>query len=213
MTRMTDREYASSGARFLARKYGLSRPEAEALARLSPAVQERIFAEHERFREAHGLSAADSSLSRGELLRIAGRHGARDPARRRRGRRDSDRYRVYATAPRYPGARMIYVGASPTEATRSFEKSATRIYSRGGVPGETVTIERNGRVVQRYSRRSSHRDAGEPVWIVVDSERRERVVGRHRSRVDARNDAAERNRVAREMRFSYMPEYALEGDF
>ena len=77
--------------------------------------------------------------------------------------------------------------------------------------GERVHGFQPGRGVKRPSR--LRRDAQEPVWIVVDTERRDRILGRHRSRTDARNDAAERNRADRSMRYAYMPEYALEGGF
>ena len=65
---MNDREYASSGARFEAKKYGLTRQEAVRLVR-HPRY-DRVIEEHEAFRAKYGWPAADSPLSRGELLRL-----------------------------------------------------------------------------------------------------------------------------------------------
>lgn len=65
---MNDREYAASGARSLAKKYGLKRVEAVDLVQ-HPRF-DRVIDDHERFRERHGLPAADSPISRGELLRL-----------------------------------------------------------------------------------------------------------------------------------------------
>lgn len=62
-----------------------------------------------------------------------------------------------------------------------------------------------------HTRSRGRRDAQQPSWIVVDTERGNRVVGYHRGRVDAREDARERNLAAQHSRYAYKPEYALEG--
>jgi hypothetical protein len=66
-------------------------------------------------------------------------------------------------------------------------------------------------------RRRTRRDAQDPEWVVVDTDRNDRVVAYHgtrrNSRYDARDDAAARNRAAGRMRYAYKPEYALEGGF
>lgn len=139
----------------------------------------------------------------------------RRDSRRRRRRRDSADRPIHDRPCAAPGLQSyrakgpygwIMIGAKDDrEALREAKRSTpnpTDLQRWDGLKYVPITIPTRGR------RRS--RDAQEPLWIVVDTERRDRVVGRHRSRVDARNDAAERNRAARSMRFAYMPEYAQE---
>lgn len=80
------------------------------------------------------------------------------------------------------------------------------------VEPESRGRDRSRTRARRLPTRRRRRDAQEPEWIVIDTERGDRIVGRHGNRrTDARDDAAERNRAARRMRFAYKPEYALEG--
>lgn len=65
----------SDGSRFLARKYGLSAEEAGRLA--SHPDQTEIVRRVERWRDDHGLPAADSPLVRGVLLSELGPAGLR----------------------------------------------------------------------------------------------------------------------------------------
>ena len=61
-----DKDFAASGGRFLARKYGLKPDEAMALVR--HPNQKAIIDGHETWREKNGFPAPDSPLSRGKLL-------------------------------------------------------------------------------------------------------------------------------------------------